>query len=112
MGAGPAAAPSGRRPVSCTPEPPSLLYIHSWPVRAAMTYCPSADQMGDAELIRSLFVSARALEPSALAVQTFFGPLRSRTNAIWAPSGEYRGCWSHPGPPVMRVAMPPAMGSV
>jgi hypothetical protein len=82
----------GRRPVSWSPEPPSLWYIQSCPVRVAMTYCPSEDQIGDAKLVRSLLVMMRVREPSALAIHRFFDPLRSLTNTIWRPSGEYRGC--------------------
>ena len=52
-------SPGRRRvcsPVICTPLPPSLWYIQSCPARVAITYWPSADQMGDEKLIRSLFV--------------------------------------------------------
>jgi hypothetical protein len=64
------------------------LYSQSWPVRDAITYWPSAVQMGDAKLMRSLFVIALAFEPSTLAIQTFFDPLRSETKTICLPSGE------------------------
>ena len=55
-------------------------------------YCPSADQMGEAKLIRSLRVIRRGLVPSALATHTFFDPFRSLTNTSCLPSGENRGC--------------------
>ena len=63
-------------------------YIQSCPARAAIRYCPSADQMGEEKLIRSLFVMMCGLVPSALAIQTFFEPLRSLTKTICDPSGE------------------------
>ena len=68
--------------------------------------------MGDAKLIRSPLVRAFAFEPSALATQRFFDPLRSLMKTSCAPSGEKRGCWSQPIPLVMRVALPPAIGTV
>jgi hypothetical protein len=68
--------------------------------------------MGEEKLMRSLRVMMRGAEPSALAIQTFLEPLRSLTKAMRLPSGEKRGCWSQPVPLVMRVACPPAMGSV
>ena len=98
--------------MSWTPEPPSVLYIQSWPVRAAMTYWPSADQMGEAKLMRSDLVMMRGLLPSALEIQMFLEPLRSLMKASCLPSGEKRGCWSQPVPLVMRVAWPPAIGIV
>ena len=77
-----------------------------------MTYWPSADQMGEAKLMRSDLVMMRGAEPSALAIQMFLEPLRSLMKARCLPSGEKRGCWSQPVPFVSRVAEPPAMGMV
>jgi hypothetical protein len=53
-----------------------------------------------------------ALLPAWSIVQMFVVPLRSLATAISFPSGLKRGCMSNAGPLVMRVAVPPSIGTV
>ena len=65
--------------------------ICHWPLATlskAMRWL-SGDQTGDPEL--PLDVSCAALPPSASHTQIALGPDRSELNAIFRPSGEYRG---------------------
>jgi len=57
-------------------------------------------------------VIARACVPSAFDTHTFSEPLRSLMNTNFFPSGENAGCMSYACPSVIRVASPPAIGSV
>src|SRR5687767_6942418 len=73
---------------------------------------PSGVHAGATYHVRSPRVTARGFRPSASAIQRFSAPVRSLTNTMRFPSGEKRGCESHVGPLVMRVAVPPPIGSV
>ena len=80
-------------------------------------YSPSAVQAGEliacgAPLVRPSFVTGRGFSPSASASQRFSTPLRSLRKARVAPSGEKRGWLSNDMSPIIRVASPPATGSV
>src|SRR5512146_2375913 len=107
--------------VICTPLPPSVLYIQTSTVpselrsvrrRRTTIHRPSGDHAG--ELVKRLAsrVTGRTFEPSASIIQTFSVPLRSLVNAIFRPSGDQRGWWSHAMPEVRRFAAPPPIGSV
>ena len=80
-------------------------------------YCPSAVQLGETmscgrSRVGPSFVTARGSLPSAFAIQRFSTPVRSLRKAISLPSGENTGWLSKEMPPMIRVAVPPAIGRV
>ena len=81
-------------------------------LRDTTMYLPSGVKSGDTNCVRSLRVICRAFLPSASMIQTSSDPSRSVTYTIVFPSGDQRGCASNGRPSVMRVAFPPAIGSV
>ena len=99
------------------PDPPSTWNIRSCVPLAgtrteATTYWPSGVHVGEMTAFCDSFESFFGSLPSIFAIHRLSLPLRSLTNAMRVPSGETRGCASYASPSVMRVAVPPAMGSL
>src|SRR5262245_43433735 len=76
------------------------------------TYFPSGVKVGDTNPALASRVSGRGSLPSAFTSQRLSPPLRSLTKTIVLPSGEKCGWPSNAWPLVIRVAFPPAIGTV
>ncbi len=73
---------------------------------------PSGAHSGDIHRLPLPFVICVVSPVATSSVQRLSPPLRSDTKTIFAPSGLKRGCVSNAIPSVIRVAVPPSMGSV
>src|SRR5258707_3630026 len=83
--------------VTCTPEPPWMLYIQiSWVprpsgLRDTRTYSQSGVQAGEIKSPCLSFLSCFGSDPSALAIHRLSEPSRSLVKAIILPSRENTG---------------------
>jgi hypothetical protein len=86
--------------------------LKSAPFRETTMYFPSGVHSGDRNCVRSVLVICRAFLPLASMTQTSSDPSRSLTKTICRPSGDQRGWASKAIPSVIRVALPPPIGTV
>src|ERR1700682_1153861 len=83
--------------VTCTPEPPWMLYIQTSCApkpageRDTSTYSPSGVQLGETKSPCLSLLSCFASDPSAFAIHKLSEPSRSLVKAISLPSGEKTG---------------------
>src|SRR6266849_619331 len=99
--------------VTCTPEPPWMLYIQISCVhrpsglRDTRTYSPSGVQAGEMKSPCLSLLSCFGSDPSAFAIHRLSAPSRSPVKAISLPSGEKTVWLSNGRPLVIRLAWPP-----
>src|SRR5258706_1527880 len=104
--------------VTCTPEPPWMLYIQiSWVpkpsgLRDTSTYSPSGVQAGEMKSPCLSLLSCFGSDPSAFAIHRLSETSRSLVKAIILPSGQNTGWLSNGSPLVIRLAWPPWTGRV
>src|SRR5260370_10117322 len=102
--------------VTCTPEPPWMLYIQISCVprpsglRDTRTYSPSGVQAGEMKSPCLSLLSCLGSDPSAFAIHRLSAPSRSLVKGIILPSGENTGWLSNGRPLVIRLACPPFIG--